>query len=145
MKIVRAKVSDIPGIIKLNSSNAKCMELSSWVTDENILRYNYVNNDWAIYYVIKHNNQIIAGLALDLSESYIEILVVDKKWQKKGIGTLLIEHAIKRLREEFAPYIKVGSYDKFKAIPFYEKLGFNKSDRQFDGFEYWTELTKDLT
>ena len=148
MKIVKAKCSDIPGIIKLNSSNAKCMELSKWITDIHVIKYEYVTNPFAIYYVIKHRNKVIAGLALDFSESNIDIIVVDEKWQGKGLGTQLINKACESVKEEEGPCIKVGSFDKFDAISFYEKLGFKKTDHQLDPFnekEYWTELTKDLS
>ena len=49
-------------------------------------------------------------------------LAVDDKFQKKGIGKMLVDFVENKSREE--GYIKIGTLSRLTATKFYEKLGY---------------------
>jgi len=140
MKIQKAKESDMPEICKLNKAISK---LSDWAEDPNCL-CKYFNASSGEYYIIRHNHKIIAGIAVD-GFGEIDILCVTKKWRRKGLGTQLINFAINLAKKDGLSHILVGTCNKFKAIPFYKKLGFTIKEKFDDGIYSYTDLTKRIT
>ena len=77
--------------------------------------------------IAKENGKII-GTALgsfDGRRGYIQKLVVDKNYRKKGLGQQLVQEVIKKLRSAGASYIPVSVEENI--VPFYEKCGFKKT------------------
>jgi len=79
------------------------------------------------YWVIREKDKIIAVLCLVKGEKglYIESIVVDKPYRKKGLGRVLIDAATKDKDEE------VTVIARGDAVPFYRSLGFIFSDWSF--------------
>ena len=59
---------------------------------------------------------------------WIGNVIVDTRYRSKGLGVLLVKHAIDYLREKSVSTI--GLYAYVNTVPFYEKLGF-KADSNF--------------
>jgi len=60
---------------------------------------------------------------------YIEDVATRKGFERKGIGRLLQEVAIKEAQKEGCCLVRLDS--KEKNVPFYEKCGFSKKDGTF--------------
>ncbi len=77
--------------------------------------------------VLIENNGEIIGTALgsyDGRRGYLQKVVTNKKYRKKGIGKQLVDEVIKRLKEVGALYVPISVEPKL--ISFYEKCGFVK-------------------
>jgi GNAT superfamily N-acetyltransferase len=78
-----------------------------------------------------HKEQVIGFIVLeeDIVDCenclHIGVLVIDEKFQRKGIGKQLIKFAIDVARKQKHDSIIVETYAKFKVEKFYRKLGFN--------------------
>jgi len=86
------------------------------------------------YYIAAVDEENVIGLLIsELQEKlhrekpqlFIEDLLVEENRRNNGIGTLLIDNAIKYAKEKNCEVIELTSYkDNFKAHKFYEKNGF---------------------
>ena len=63
--------------------------------------------------------------SFDGRRGYIQKLVVEKNYRKKGIGELLINKIIEKLRKVGVLYIPISVEEE--RISFYEKCGFKKT------------------
>ena len=96
-----------------------------------------------VAYVYVNNNKII-GLVEVSKEPYykpigiIDNLIVDSKYQGKGIGKLLINKVEDIYRKKRFSMLYTITHKKAPAVKFYKKLGYKK------GKNYVT-LTKNLT
>jgi ribosomal protein S18 acetylase RimI-like enzyme len=76
--------------------------------------------------LIEESNEII-GTALgsyDGRRGYLQKVVTDKNFRKKGIGKQLVDEVVKRLKKVGALYVPISVEEK--NISFYEKCGFIK-------------------
>ncbi|HNX15665.1 MAG TPA: GNAT family N-acetyltransferase, partial [Oscillospiraceae bacterium] len=63
----------------------------------------------------------------DVQSLELERIYVDAKFQGRGLGRVLMEHAIEIARERKKSYVWLGVWEKNdKAIAFYQKNGFYK-------------------
>ena len=79
-------------------------------------------------------NQIIGAIAVS-AENKVELLFIDKKFQRKGIGTNLLKYAINlcKYNDKFIQKIMVNSF--LYSVEFYRKFGFEKMDDFDDNYE----------
>jgi GNAT superfamily N-acetyltransferase len=85
-------------------------------------------------FILLENSQRI-GLATTVNfgnVAWFGNLIVDEKHQKRGAGSLLVEHSVRYLTGKQAKTI--GLYAYVDKIPFYERLGF-KNDSEFTVLE----------
>lgn len=78
--------------------------------------------------LIEENGEII-GTALgsyDGRRGYLQKVVTNKEFRKKGIGRQLVNEVVKRLKAVGVLYIPISVDEKL--IPFYEKCGFDKKE-----------------
>jgi ribosomal protein S18 acetylase RimI-like enzyme len=73
----------------------------------------------------KDGEKIVGSVlgSFDGRRGYLQKLVVDKDFRKKGIGQQLVERIIKKLQALEAIYIPIA-VEKYN-VAFYEKCGFN--------------------
>ena len=86
-----------------------------------------VRSTIAYYYVYEENNNILGYISTMFDGDVIEILnfCVDKAYQKQGIGTKLLSHAIDYLKEKGAKTsILEVRESNINAISLYKKLGY---------------------
>lgn len=79
------------------------------------------------YWIIKEKDKVIAVLCLLKDEKgfYLESIVVDEAYRRKGLGRVLLETATKDKDKE------VTVIARGDAVPFYRSLGFISSDWSF--------------
>jgi len=89
--------------------------------------------------ILAEENGKIAGTILgsfDGRRGYIQKLVVDKNYRKKGIGKQLMNKVVTKLHELGALYIPINAEEEL--IPFYEKCGFKKTKQAPMSISYST-------
>lgn len=68
----------------------------------------------------------LAGLLVDGEEGEIEPVVVSSHYRSRGIGTMLVRHAVEQARRMRVRYVSVRPVARNKeAISFFVKLGFD--------------------
>ncbi len=79
--------------------------------------------------LLEDRNKIIGTIlaSFDGRRGYLQKLVVDKKYRRRGIGNKLIDKAVKKLEKLGALYIPISC--EAKNLPFFEKSGFKETDR----------------
>ena len=102
-----------------------------------------IENQNIKYFVAKENEKIIASCYICIipnltrggkSIGFIENVITDIKYRKKGIGKNIVENAIKYAKEQNCYKILLQSGNKrTDAHKFYESIGFDgKSKRAFE-------------
>lgn len=59
---------------------------------------------------------------------FLEDLIVDQNWRRKGIGTFLIQEAVKQAKTLGVAFIDFTSRPRRDANLFYEKIGFKQRE-----------------
>lgn len=95
-----------------------------------------IMNKKGIFLVAEKDNQIIAfieGHIIDDLDSYkekisyINRLVVDENYRKKGIGQLLIDEYGKRSKKRGCKYLKLNAFENnTPAVKLYKNIGFKE-------------------
>ena len=63
----------------------------------------------------------------DRPEVYVNVLLTAAAWRGRGVGALLVEHAVGIARERGAERLRVDCWDGVPALPAqYERLGFER-------------------
>jgi ribosomal protein S18 acetylase RimI-like enzyme len=142
MEFLTGNRNDLKGIIELykqlNDSNSAFFN-----TDTANEIWNKIETNNIKYYLAKDNGKIIGSLYICIipnltfngkSIGYIENVIIDKNYRRKGIGKKLMETAISYAKENNCYKVVLQSETKrTDAHKFYEKTGFNgKSKRAFD-------------
>lgn len=87
-----------------------------------------------------YDNDKLVGLicAMDdgIMNAYVHYLLVNPKYQKYGIGKELVE----KVKVKYKDYLRIALIGYGKALGFYEKCGFTKSDESYPMFitSLWT-------
>ena len=88
-------------------------------------------------FLAKSGGSIVGVLALKVENDQAEIMniAVAEKFQKKGIGSLLIKHAVQYCLENTISSLSIGTADtSLDQLTLYQKLGFKVNDRIADFF-----------
>ncbi len=142
-----------------NKENSRIMKsvLGSWFQDPKLLnlvspksKYPFHFNDWKKFYkgnetetlVIKTENWIIGQLSLKLkNEIQMFHLIIDPKFQRKGLATKLISEV-----EKIASNIKKRTVtlnvlkSNHKAISLYEKLDYKLIQKKRSSLDYYKKV-----
>ena len=136
MGITKASEKDIPELCELNDYIRKYPgHLTKFVDPEWIGRH---LND---YYVIRDGNVITAAACVNLNDDHgkLRVLSVRNGFQRQGLGTAMVQHAILLSKRAGLPVLRAGSAKRFKAQGFYLKCGFKiddaRSTEENDEFE----------
>ena len=78
------------------------------------------------YRIKNKENEIIAGILtrIYLKAMFVEVLWVDEKYRKKGIGTELLNKVESYAKEIGCTFIHLDTFS-FQAIDFYKKCGYS--------------------
>ena len=126
MNIRELNKSDLDGLVDVYKEHWPITEISSLTFDK------VIEND-NIVFVAEEDNQIIGSLILHLQHkfirdgstaSFIEDVIVRKKYRGRGIGELLVSSAIDKSRELGCYKVVLQCSDD--NIKFYEKCGLKK-------------------
>ena len=148
--------------ISLNDEeNCRVMKsvLNNWFQDPKLLnlvsprsKYPFFFNSWKKYYkmndletlILKKENWIIGQLSYNLkikSEIHMFHLIVDPKFQRRGLATELISKV-----EKIAPNIKKKMItlnilkSNYKALSLFEKLGYRLNRKKGFYLNYYKEI-----
>jgi N-acetylglutamate synthase-like GNAT family acetyltransferase len=124
MEIVRASVQDIEVILSLN----QLLHVEAKEFKGNA--YDFVKQEVAKgnYFVVKDGGTVVAAACISPRDEgvYLETIAISEAYQKKGIGSELIEHAKKVTKDHGFDKLFVDTYCQYSADDFYTKCGFKK-------------------
>ena len=126
VKIRKAKLSDLAKIYKLFKQLADLSisldDEDIWFKEKEIIKQK-VKEQKII--VATNKQQIVGHLAFEEYSKSIEIdtLIVDGKYRKRGIGTMLVNDFMDKIKGINLP-LRVGTYKCYDCKDFYLKLGF---------------------
>jgi len=102
--------------------------------------WNKIENNNIKYFLAKDNNKIIGSCYICIipnltnngkSIGYIENVIVDKDYRKKGIGKKIMEMAIEYAKANNCYKVVLQSgIKRVEAHKFYEKIGFNGESKK---------------
>ena len=97
------------------------------ITDSKIDYEDAIEDELVVFKVTESDGNIIAGCNLIINcwkVADLDILWVEEKYRKQGIGSALIREAERTSREKGCRFMTLGTFD-FQARPLYEKFGFS--------------------
>ena len=97
------------------------------ITDSKIEFEDTIEDELVAFKVTDSDGNIIAGCNLIIHcwrVADLDILWVEEKYRKQGIGSALIRKAERTAREKGCHFMTLGTFD-FQARPLYEKFGFS--------------------
>jgi predicted GNAT family N-acyltransferase len=80
---------------------------------------------WARHFCLWHEAQLIAYARLLLpaaGKGKLTRMAVKRPWRQQGLGTLLLQHIIKRAAQ--LSLVRLDLDAQLHAVPFYQRLGF---------------------
>lgn len=142
MEIVKASEQDIDVILSLNQLlHVEASEFKGNTRD--FVKQEVTNGN---YFVVKDRGKVVAAACIAPRDEvvYLETLAVSEGYQKKGIGSELIEHAKKVTKALGFDQLIVETYRQYSADGFYAKCGFKKipTMAEYKGKPYSRFLTK---
>ena len=96
----------------------------------------------AEFFIAKQDGKIAGFISFYCNDyfsktAFISMIIVDEKCQGKGLGKVLMKHAIDYCRTQKMKCLKLEvACSNKNAISFYEKLGFVKSEQKNDSYFY---------
>ena len=136
--------------ILIESELLSLLELYKQLNSDDIISETTAKNIWKNiekqdikYFIAKENGKIIASCYICIipnltrdgkSIGFIENVITDIKYRKKGIGKTIMENAIKYAKEKNCYKVLLQSGNKRSDThPFYESIGFDgKSKKAFE-------------
>ena len=97
------------------------------ITDSKIGFEDAIEDELVVFKVTDSDGNIIAGCNLIINcwrVADLDILWVEEKCRRQGIGSSLIREAERAAREKGCRFMTLGTFD-FQARPLYEKFGFS--------------------
>lgn len=144
MKLVittrKAEIYDIPGIYQVYTNGANVTIYNEPIEYSKIDFIDYIDDNRSILLVCDDGREIIGFLlAFDmLSWCYVDILIVDRQNQRKGVASRLIDYLL-RIGNKNWETIEMCYYVDQNIEVFFEKAGFvfNKASTK------WVSLMND--
>ena len=96
------------------------------ITDSKIVFEDAIEDELIVFKVTDSGGYIIAGCNLYINcwrVADLDILWVEEKYRRQGIGSSLIREAERAAREKGCRFMTLGTFD-FQARPLYDKFGF---------------------
>ena len=96
------------------------------ITDSKVDFEDTIEDELVVFKVNDSSGNIIAGCNLIINSwrvADLDILWVEEKYRRQGIGSALIREAERAAREKGCHFMTLGTFD-FQARPLYEKYGF---------------------
>ncbi len=124
MEIVRASEQDIEAILALN----QLLKVEAPEFKGNTHDFVEGEVDEGNYFVVKDRGTVVAAACISPRDEgmYLETISVSEAYQKKGIGSELIEHAKKITQDHGFDKLLVDTYCQYSADVFYSRCGFKK-------------------
>jgi len=131
MRVVKAKITDVPSMHKLINYFAEKGEMLPRPLSE-------IYEGLRDYFVAREDNKVVGCAALhinwsDLAE--IRSVAVSEEFQKKHVGLKLVQACIEEAKDLGLPTIFCLTYKP----PFFEKLGFSRVDKMELPQKVWNE------
>jgi GNAT superfamily N-acetyltransferase len=134
------------GILTENELSS-LLELYQQLSSDNVIDeitaksiWQNIKNQNIKYFIAKENEKIIASCYVCIipnltrggkSVGFIENVITDEKYRKRGIGKTVMENVIKYAKEQYCYKVLLQSGNKrTDAHPFYEKIGFDGTSKK---------------
>ena len=134
MKVQKAKIDDVDGVIKLIDRFAKEEVMLPRGED-------YILQNLRDYYVIKDGYSVIGCAALHIyTNRFAEIksLAVETEFQAKALGKKLVDACLQEAKDLGIPKVFALTY----ITDFFKKLGFVDADKKELPEKIWKECVK---
>lgn len=112
----------------------------NFISDQGLYRM-FCNGDYKVFAAYQEGNMI--GIISLRKRTHISLLFVDEKYHGKGIGTELVDHVAKFVRDELKlSFLTVNAAPA--AVEFYRKIGFEDAGTELinDGIKYTPMVLK---
>lgn len=123
LKVEEFKLSDLSRILEIERSS---FGLEAYSKETFI--YWYLRSP-EFFLVARVNNYIVGYIIADVHrlEGHIVSIAVDNSFRRRGIGKLLVENVLNRMKLKNVRIVKIEVKDKnFVGISFWKSLGFHK-------------------
>ena len=124
LEIVKASEQDINAIFTLNQLLK--VEASEFRGNT----YDFVEQEVGNgnYFVVKDSGKVVAAACISPRDDgvYLETIAISEAYQRKGIGSKLIEYAKKITKDYGFDKLLLDTYRQYSADAFYIKCGFKK-------------------
>lgn len=113
--------ADVPQVFDIER---KSFDSSSWTIDT--FYHEVEQNDFAFYFVIEYDEQIVGyvGLWIVLDNAQITTIAIDEQYRGYGLGQLLLKYVIDYVQEECEALSLEVRVDNYVAQHVYQNLGF---------------------
>jgi N-acetylglutamate synthase-like GNAT family acetyltransferase len=124
MEIVKASAQDIELILSLN----QLLHVEASEFRGNTYEFVKQEVDKGNCFVVKDRGEVVAAACISPRDEgmYLETISISEAYQKRGIGSELIEHAKKVTKDHGFDKLFVDTYCQYSADDFYMKCGFKK-------------------
>lgn len=116
-------------VVKIDSRNRAMVNdflISHWYTTKMILRGKEVDMTVVDGFFMSENSSIIGLITYHIQRNTMEILSLDSLRENQGLGTLLLDTAIKEAqRLKCSKIVLITTNDNINALRFYQKRGFD--------------------
>lgn len=113
--------ADVPQVFDIER---KSFDSSSWTIDT--FYHEVEQNDFAFYFVIEYDEQIVGyvGLWIVLDNAQITTIAIDEQYRGYGLGQLLLKYVIDYVQEKCETLSLEVRVDNYVAQHVYQNLGF---------------------
>lgn len=113
--------ADVPQVFDIER---KSFDSSSWTIDT--FYHEIEQNDFAFYFVIEYDEQIVGyvGLWIVLDNAQITTIAIDEQYRGYGLGQLLLKYVIDYVQEACEALSLEVRVDNYVAQHVYQNLGF---------------------
>ncbi len=113
-------------INEINREKINQFLLENWFSTEMVIRGKLINMKEVDGIVVYESNTIIGLITYEIANKECEILSLDSKKEKIGIGTELVNRVIDIAKNHGCYKVKlITTNDNIYAIKFYQKIGFD--------------------
>lgn len=126
-QITIANKEDVNDILRLNSQFH--LDIRDFEWDQPDWIKEKINKGH--YFVLKQENQVLGAIDIEninKEELYIETIAIDPDHHGSGLGKKLISFAKNKAQEMGCKKITVESFQDYKLLDFYKKVGFQLDD-----------------
>ncbi len=145
IRIRRMRKEDIPEVSQIERLSFP----SPW--SSNIFSVELEKEKFAFYYLLEYQNRLVAygGYWKIKNEAHLVTLAVNPSFQRKGLGSRLLEYLLKEIQKQSLDTITLEvRSSNLIAQKFYKKFGFKKvalrskyyADTDEDAIVYWKRL-----
>lgn len=138
--LINATKKDISFLVNIRKKLIWPFVKKYFLPDEKMLRNRFSNklNDK----IILKSKKRIGTISIENKNeiAYLSALLIEEKYQGKGLGKYLIEYVQKVSKKKDCKLIELDVWENNPAVNFYKKLGFKKISKKSHKIKFQKEL-----